>query len=203
MTSYLSYLAVQSPYIGLFALLILGGIGLPFPEDATLIFCGLLISQGAIRPVPAVLVAYAGLLLSDFLIFLAGNKYGPAVINHPVFKKFISSQRLAALEQQFARRGVMLIIIGRHVVGLRSQLFLAAGVMKMPTLKFLAADAFSSIFTMAFMMGAGYAGGNSLEIIRKDITRAKHVGVVLLTIALVAYVIYRYVKGRERVKRES
>jgi membrane protein DedA with SNARE-associated domain len=196
-----SHLVDQFPYFGLFALLILGGIGLPFPEDATLIICGLLISQGTVKAVPAVAVVYAGMLISDFLIFLAGNKYGQAIINHPVFRKFISSQRLSYLEQQFAKRGVLLIIVGRHLVGLRSELFITAGVMKMPPLKFLASDAFSSIITMAVMIGAGYQGGNSLEIIGKDITRLKHVAVVLLTVALIVYVIYRYVKGRERVKK--
>jgi membrane protein DedA with SNARE-associated domain len=33
------------PYLGIFTLLILGGIGFPFPEDATLILGGFLIVQ--------------------------------------------------------------------------------------------------------------------------------------------------------------
>ncbi len=184
--------------MGLFVLLILGGIGLPFPEDATLILCGFLISAEVVKPVPAILVVYAGLLIADFFIFLAGNKYGRMVIYHPAFRKFISLQRLLDLEQQFVKRGVMLIILGRHLIGLRAQIFLAAGVMKMSPLKFLAADAFSSLFTMTLMIGAGYMGGNSLEIITKNLHRAEHAAVVLLTISLAVYLTYRYVKSIKR-----
>ncbi len=182
----------QFPYLGLFALLILGGMGLPFPEDASLILCGFLISTEVVKPVPVLLVVYAGLLISDFFIFLVGNKYGSAVINHPVFHKFISSQRLKFIEDQFAKKGIWLIIAGRHLAILRAQIFLAAGVMKMSPLKFFAADAVSAVFTMTLMIGAGYVGGNSLEIIKKDITQIGHAAVVLLTIALAVYLLYRY-----------
>ncbi len=195
MTHYLSYLISQFPYIGLFALLILGGIGLPFPEDATLILCGFLISTEVVKAVPALLVIYAGLLIADFLIFLVGNKYGSAVINHPVFHKFISSERLTFIEDQFASKGIWLILAGRHLAVLRAQIFLAAGVMKMSPLKFLAADAVAALFTMALMVGAGYVGGNSLEIIKKDMTQIGYAAVVLLTAALAVYLLYRYFRN--------
>ncbi len=182
----------QFPYFGLFSLLILGGMGLPFPEDATLVLCGFLISTEVVKPVPVLLIVYAGLLISDFFIFLVGNKYGSAVINHPVFHKFISLQRLKFIEDQFDKKGIWLILAGRHLAVLRAQIFLAAGVMKMPPLKFFSADAVSAVFTMALMVGAGYVGGNSLEIIKKDITRIGHAAVVLMTIALAVYLLYRY-----------
>ena len=195
MSHYLSYLVDQFPYLGLFVLLLLGGIGLPFPEDTTLILCGFLISEEVVKPVPALLVTYAGLQIADFLIYLIGNKYGDAVVNHPVSRKFISSKSLDTVKRQFAKRGVMLIVAGRHLIGLRTQIFLVAGVMKMPPLKFLAADAISSPITMAIMIGAGYVGGQSLEIIEKDVSRLGHVVVVLLTLCFITYLLYRYFRN--------
>ena len=41
----LSGLIEHFPYLGIFILLILGGIGLPLPEDTTLILCGFLVSN--------------------------------------------------------------------------------------------------------------------------------------------------------------
>ena len=73
--------AEHFPLLALFALLILGGIGLPFPEDTTL------------------------------------------------------------------------ILAGRHLVGLRAELFLVAGVMRMPVLKFVLADAVSLSLSIAIMTG--------------------------------------------------
>ena len=65
------------PYLGMFILLILGGVGLPFPEDATLILCGLLISTHVIRPIPALLTVYAGLLIADLTLHFIGRKIWP------------------------------------------------------------------------------------------------------------------------------
>ncbi|MGC1403899.1 MAG: DedA family protein, partial [Thermodesulfobacteriota bacterium] len=133
------------PYLGMFVLLILGGVGLPFPEDATLIMCGLLISTQVVRPIPALLTVYAGLLIADLTLHFIGRKYGRQIVAHRRFRKIISPERLSYLEEKFNQRGVLFILMGRHFFGLRAQIFLVSGVMRMPSLKFLLADAFSSI----------------------------------------------------------
>ena len=172
------------PYLGLFALLILGGVGLPFPEDTTLMLTGFLISQHVVRMLPAVIVVYAGALTADMLIFLVGRKYGRRIVDLPRFKKILTVERLLAIEERFAKQGTLLILAGRHLIGLRAQLFLVAGVMRMPVLKFVLADAISLSLTVAVMVGAGYVGGNSLQILKKDITRVEHVLVFLAVIVL-------------------
>ncbi len=182
------------PYIGLFLLLLLGGVGLPIPEDTTLILCGFLISSLVIKPIPAVLTVYAGLLLSDLSLHFFGRKYGRQIVSHKRFRKWISPERLSLLEGKFNRRGVLIILLGRHLVGLRAQIFLVSGVLRMPTLKFLLADGISSVFTMGIMVGAGYLGGNSLRILRRDVTRLEHVGILLLIAALAVYLAFRYFK---------
>jgi membrane protein DedA with SNARE-associated domain len=183
------------PYLGLFALLILGGIGFPFPEDATLILCGFLISTKVVKPIPALFVVYSGLLIADLFLYFVGKKYGRMIVTHKRFQKIISPERLAALEDKFNKKGILVILIGRHLVGLRAQIFLVAGVMRMSPLKFLAADAFSSLFTMALMIGAGYMGGNSLEIIKRDITKIEHIGILLAVMIFAVYLLFRYFKS--------
>ena len=167
----ISALIQQFPYLGLFALLILGGIGFPFPEDATLILSGFLIVEGVVRPFPALFVVYAGVLITDTGLYFVGKKYGRMIVTHKRFQKILSPQRLSLLEEKFSKRGILVVLFGRHIVGLRVQILLAAGVMRMSFLKFLMTDAISSSFTVAFMVGAGYMGGNSLQIIKKDISR--------------------------------
>ncbi|MDH4232147.1 MAG: DedA family protein [Nitrospirota bacterium] len=183
-------------YLGLFILLILGGIGFPFPEDATLILCGFLISMKAVRPFPAIIAVYAGLLTADLILYFFGKKYGKKVVAHKKFRKIISPEKLQIIENRFNKFGVLLILIGRHVVGLRAQLFIVSGVMKMPTLKFLLTDAFSALLTISIMVGAGYIGGNSLNVIKKDITRIEHIVIVLIIFTAAGYLIFRSFKER-------
>lgn len=183
------------PHLGLFILLILGGIGFPFPEDATLILCGFLISTKVVKPIPALIVVYSGLLIADFGLYFVGKKYGRMIVTHKRFRKIVSPERLAALEDKFNKKGILVILIGRHLIGLRAQIFLAAGVMRMSALKFIMVDAVSSIFTIALMVGAGYVGGNSLQVIKRDITRIEHIGILLAVIILAVYLLFRYFKS--------
>lgn len=187
---------VQFPYIGLFILIIAGGLGLPFPEDATLILSGFLISHNIAMAVPALLTVYFAVIIADVILYSFGRRFGPKVTGHPRFSRLLSKDRLEAIEDTFRKRGVTLILVGRHLVGLRAQLFIVAGVMKMPIPVFIAADACSSLITIAFMVGAGYLGGDSLQVLRKDLSRIEHAAIVLFVAALALFVVVRYFRSR-------
>jgi membrane protein DedA with SNARE-associated domain len=183
-------------YLGLFALLILGGIGLPFPEDATLILCGVLLAAGSIKWAPALFVVYAGILISDFVLYYVGKKYGRKVVTQKRFHKVLPKGRLLYLEEKFRKWGVWIILVGRHVAGLRAQILIVAGIMRMHVPKFLAADAFSAMFTIVVMVGIGYKGGESMAVLQKDFTRVEHVVVVLAVAGILALIFYLYFRWR-------
>ena len=191
------------PYGGIFLLLILGEIGLPFPEDATLILSGFLTAHDVIKPLPAFSVLYVGLLITDFSLYLVGKKYGRSIVEHKRFRKIISPDRLSKLEEKFKKWGGLVIFLGRHVWGLRAQIFLVAGVMKMSAIKFLMADGIAAFFTIALWGGIGYLGGNSLQVLRKDATRIEHIGVVVLVLLLLGGIIFRYFRNDRKSKAKS
>jgi membrane protein DedA with SNARE-associated domain len=195
--SSISAIIEHFPYLGVSLLLILGALGFPFPEDTTLILCGFLISTKVVKPLHALLVVYTSLLIADFVLYSFGKKYGRRIVTHKRFQKIISPERLSNIEDKFNKRGALLILIGRHVAGLRAQIFLVAGIMRMSPLKFIIVDAFSSLFTITIMVGIGYIGGNSIEVLKKDITRIEHIGILLGIILLVIYLLFRYVKSRQ------
>ena len=190
-------LVEHSPYIGIFILLILGEIGLPFPEDATLILSGFLIAQKVTKPLPTVIVVYCGLLLTDFSLYWVGKKYGRKVIEHRRFRRILSAERLLTLEEKFKKWGIYVVFVGRHFLGIRAQIFLAAGVMRMSPLKFIMADAASAILTMTLMVGIGFLGGNSIEILQKDLKRIEHIGILVLVILFTGWMIYRFFRNRK------
>jgi membrane protein DedA with SNARE-associated domain len=191
------------PYLGIFLLLILGEIGFPFPEDATLILSGFLTAHEVIKPLPAFFVVYSGLLVTDFLLYSAGKKYGRSIVEHKRFRKIISPDRLSKLEEKFKKWGGLVVFLGRHVWGLRAQIFLVAGVMKMSAIKFLMADGIAAFFTIALWGGIGYLGGNSLQVLRKDATRIEHIGVVVLVLLLLGGIIFQHFRNNRRSKTKS
>jgi membrane protein DedA with SNARE-associated domain len=186
------------PYLGIFLLLLFGEIGLPFPEDATLILTGVLTARGVLKPLPAVILLYLGLLVTDFVLYSVGRKYGRKVVEHRKFQKIISSERLKKLEDQFTRWGVWVVFLGRHVVGIRAQLFLATGVMKMPAIRFLLADAISALITIGIWGGIGYLGGNSVHALLKGATRIEYIVIVIVFILVAGGVFFAYFKAKRR-----
>lgn len=188
---------MQFPAIGLFVLLVLGGIGFPFPEDGTLILCGFLLSQQVAHPVPALVMVYLGLLCADTIVYHIGKKYGRLIVTHRRFRRFLSSEKFAELEKQFDQKGALFILIGRHVFGLRIQIFLVAGIMRMQYLKFVLSDAVSALFTLSVMVGIGYLGGNSWQILRKDFSRIEHIIVLVLLTGVTIYLLVKYFRARK------
>ena len=191
------------PYLGLFMLLVLGVLGFPFPEDAILILCGFLIANDVVQPAPALLVVAIGMLMTDFLLYHVGRRFGRKVVAHKRFRKIISERREAHLEKIFGKWGILVIFLGRHLIGLRSQIFLVAGILRMPRIKFVLADAVSSVVTISLMVGAGYWGGSTLELIKKDMEEAQQAILILAGIMIIALLIWRLAVRKLRSDEED
>ncbi len=183
---------MQFPYFGLIALLILGGLGLPFPEDATLILCGFLIAGKIVDPAASLLLCFIGLMLVDAFLYFAGRKYGRKIVKHPRLCKIVKPERLKKVEGLFKKWGIFVILVGRHIVGVRSQILLIAGTLKMPFLTFIMADSISSIITMAIMVSIGYVGGNSIDILVRDFSRTEHFIIAAAIIIVLCLIIWIY-----------
>jgi membrane protein DedA with SNARE-associated domain len=72
----------------------------------------------------------------------------------------------------------------------------------MSAIKFLVADAATALLTIALMGGIGYAGGSSIQILKKDLTKAEHVGVVVIVILIAGWFVFKYFKDKKKVEGE-
>jgi membrane protein DedA with SNARE-associated domain len=186
----------QLPNLGLFILMILGTLGFPFPEDAILILAGFLVANETIRPLPAFLTVYSGLLVTDFLLYSFGKRYGKKLVERKRFRKVISPERLFKIEGKVEKWGILAVFFGRHLFGVRAQIFLAAGVIKMPYRKFLTADGTSALLAIALWGGLGFMGGNSIQLVRRDILLVEQIGTAVLATLAGSILFFRYVKKR-------
>ena len=197
------------PYLGLLGLLILGTLGFPFPEDFILLLSGFLAAQNYIRPLQAFCVVYSGLLMTDFLLYSVGRKYGRKLVEHKRFQKILTENRLARLEKKFRKWGALVVFFGRHLLGLRAQIFLVAGLMGMSRKKFIMADGTSALFTITLWGGLGYIGGNQVQAIKEEIINIRQIGIVILLVVTGSILLFRYIKkkrnssGRPCVRRPA
>lgn len=181
----------QFSYPGLFFLLILGGLGVPFfPEDLILIACGVMISVGIIKPIPAILISYTGLILSDFMLYWAGRKFGRKIVTNQRFEKILSPAKFLIIEKKFRRHSTLIMLLGRLLVGFRTQVFLLSGITRVSMAKFLIIDSFGSAVVLTIMVTAGYLGGKFLESVKKGMLYMEYIAGFLAVIAIIIILIY-------------
>jgi membrane protein DedA with SNARE-associated domain len=150
----------------------LGGLGFPlFPEDGTFILCGVLISSSIVRTFPAILVLYAGVLAADLVIYYFGRKCGERVVNHKRLHRLLPPEKLARLERKFKEKGIYFLILGRHFIGVRAQVIIVSGIMRMPVVKFLIIDTLTVTVTIALWTAIGYGGTHGLQNFGLDLIR--------------------------------
>ncbi|MDA8174658.1 MAG: DedA family protein [Nitrospiraceae bacterium] len=175
-------------------------MGVPFfPEDTTLMLCGFLVYTGHVRLAPALVTVFLGVLISDLFLYWVGRHYGRKVVTRKWFGRFLSPARLESLEAKFNKRGIFFILIGRHLIGLRTQIFLVSGIMRMSAIKFLVADALTSLLTIAVMVSIGYGGGRGLHSgLGVHVHRAEVIAAIVVLAFLAGYLVLRFFLKRRK-----
>ena len=82
---------------GLFLLLVSGGLGLPVPEDLTLLAAGVLAHRRLLRLRDVIAVGFAAVVCADWIIYLTGRRYGREIVALPLLVRRLGAARLDAV----------------------------------------------------------------------------------------------------------
>jgi pimeloyl-ACP methyl ester carboxylesterase/membrane protein DedA with SNARE-associated domain len=126
------------PATGFALVLLLGVIALStlVSEDLACIGTGLLVARGTVGFFPGTLACFAGILIGDVLLYLAGHVLGRPAVERPPLRWFIDADALTRGSDWFRRRGASVILATRFVPGTRLPTYLAAGVLRVGFWKF-------------------------------------------------------------------
>ncbi|MBI4041746.1 MAG: DedA family protein [Deltaproteobacteria bacterium] len=167
-------LVLYFPYIGIWLLIILGGFGLPFPEDLSLILAGQLSFSEKLNLPLMMVVCFSAIMPTDYLLFYIGQRYGRAVWRIKIFRRFMTPQRRIRVRDHFKNHGNKVVFVARFIGGFRTPVFITAGILKMPAWKFLAMDAFAALISIPlFVLSAFYLGqtfAQELQVVAHKMT---------------------------------
>ena len=184
-----TWLTFYFPYWGIFVLLVLGGLGLPFPEDLILILAGQLAYSEELNLVWMIVICFIGILPTDFLLYYIGKKYGRTIWRQRFVRQILTPKRRVQVMDQFKKRGDIVVFIARFIGGFRSPVFITAGILKMSGWRFFLLDFLASLVSIPlFVLGAFYLGQRFSEgahHIAKKITFYLMIGVGMIFIVLV------------------
>lgn len=182
-------------YLGIALVLMLGGLGLPVPEEAPIILAAVLSKNEKMSWPIALASCFAGVLIGDFIVYFLGYFYGERVLSFPFARKFLTREREAQIKGYFHRHGFKILILGRFAVGFRTAAYLTAGILKLPPLKLFVTDVFAASLSTLLMFGLGYVFAHQIQ---SSFDQLKHWLTAIVAVVLASWLLYRYYQGRRR-----
>jgi membrane protein DedA with SNARE-associated domain len=187
-------------------LLLLENIGIPvvpgeFAMIGGAIFAGTgraglnIVLVGIISVVSAIAGAEIGYLIGKFA--------GRELILHYGKYVFIKPHHLERAEAIVDRYGGIVVVIARYIVGLREANGIIAGITQMRWPTFLIFNVLGGCAWVATWVSIGYAAGDHIDTIYRDINRYSLYVLIALAALLVAYIGWRLVRRRSRRAGEA
>ena len=194
-------------YIFAFIILILCGFGVPIPEDITLVAGGLVSGLKATNVWIMLGVCFAGVLMGDASMYTIGRIFGYRILQIKFMRRFITPERFESVQTQFEKYGIWVLFAARFMPGLRSPIFMAAGMsQRVPFAHFIIMDGLAALISVPVWVFIAYYCAESLEDLIKNINSAQSVmHYVILAIVLIAIFIVTksYIKKKAKKKAEK
>ena len=194
-------------YIFAFIILILCGFGVPIPEDITLVAGGLVSGLKATNVWIMLGVCFAGVLMGDASMYTIGRIFGYRILQIKFMRRFITPERFESVQAQFEKYGIWVLFAARFMPGLRSPIFMAAGMsQRVPFAHFIIMDGLAALISVPVWVFIAYYCAESLEDLIKNVNSAQSVmHYVILAIVLISIFIVTkaYIKKKAKKKAEK
>lgn len=152
-------------YAGLLVVLILCGLGLPLPEDIALLAGGFMVYRGVTKFTTTLLIALIGVVTGDNSLFFMGRHLGTGLLRYFGLGRPDAARRIKRMQAFMRRHGMMTIFYARFLAGLRALIYLSAGSLGVPPLRFFFCDLLGALISVPIVVSLGYFFGNELEVV--------------------------------------
>jgi len=165
----------QFGYFAVFWVLVLCGFGIPIPEDVTLVAGGVISGLGYTNVHIMFAVGMAGVLVGDGLMFLLGRHYGERILRSKIGARLMPPKRYAQVQKKFDQYGNRVLFVARFLPGLRSPIFLTAGMSgRISFWQWLQMDGFAALISVPVWVYLGDYGASNREWLMKTVHQLQH-----------------------------
>ncbi len=185
-------------YSGPFVVLFLCGIGLPLPEEVTLIGSGLLLYQGHVEFIPIVLVCSLAILLGDSIPYWLGRKYGDSILRLKWVRRLVRPGRVRLLKRRMEDHGNWVIFSCRFMPGIRMAGYFTAGLLKLRYSRFVLLDGLGIAISVPASIWIGNLFGQQMDQLKEEMQNLH----LLLALVALSLVLIMLVRGRQRAREK-
>ena len=185
-------------YLVVFGILLACGLGVPLPEDVSLILGGYLVHAGRAQLWLMMITGFLGIMVGDSIIFFAGRRFGSQVGSKKgsFFSRLVTPEKRARVEQLFHKHGDKIVCLARFMPGVRAVTFFTAGSVGMKYWRFVFFDGAAALVSAPVFIYLGYRFGGELETLLENVKKGQTRVILVLVAVAVVYLGYFFWKRR-------
>jgi membrane protein DedA with SNARE-associated domain len=188
-------------YVAITLLLILTGSGLPIPEEVFIIAAGVMSAppNATLNPFIALSCCLVGALVGDCVMYWIGYHFGRGVLRERRwFARFVTPEREERIEEMFHEHGLKVFFVARFLVGLRTPVYLTAGILRVSFKKFVLIDLICAAAVVGMFFSLAYFFGENVSAWYKWIQRGERVVTVVVVIAVACVALFLWRRYRRQ-----
>ena len=174
-------------YLGLFAVLMLCGMGMPIPEDVVLLTGGYLVHRGITRYPITLAVSLFGVVAGDNSLFFMGRHFGSGLVRYFSLGRPGRKSQIERIEGFMQRHGHRAIFYARFLAGLRALVYLSAGSFGVRPTVFLLYDLLGALISVPIVVTLGYVFGKQLELLVKYLGGFERLIMIVAVLCVAVY----------------
>ena len=174
----------------LFGILIACGLGIPIPEDLSLVVGGVLVSYEITHFWRTFFVCMTGVLFGDIFIYVLGRFVGDRLVRSKFFSRMIKAKYIAMVKLASEKYGNYLIFFARFLPGVRTLVYFSLGTFKKPFYLFFLIDGFAALISVPVWVCVGMFFGQNIPLLEhymKNMKLGIYIALVVLLLLIVAF----------------
>lgn len=184
-------------YAAVFLVLIACGFGLPIPEDITLVSGGIISSLGRTNVHVMFAVGMAGVLIGDGTVYTIGRVLGKDLLKHPLVSRLLPPHRYRKVQDLYEKYGRLLVFLARFMPGLRTPIFLVAGISRVvPLPVFFLVDGLAAMISVPFWVYLGFFMAHNFGELWEYVHRSQ-LGILSAVAIAAAYIAFKFLKKKK------
>lgn len=193
-------------YAVVFGILLACGLGLPLPEDVTLILGGYLVHAGAADLWGMLVTGYLGIAVGDSLIFFAGRRLGRSLDTAPdsFWSRLVTPDKRMKVQNLYSKHGPKVVMAARFLPGLRAVAFFTAGSTGMAYRQFLFFDSVAALASAPLFVLLGWRYGGEMDLLIQRLKQGQLSAFALIGAVLAVWAgVWLWKRRRARVGAPS
>jgi membrane protein DedA with SNARE-associated domain len=191
-------------YLAILLMLIVCGLGVPIPEDLTLLAAGVIcaLSQSGSAPLHLnwmIIICLIGIIIGDSIMFLLGYFLKDKMSDFFIFRSLFNHKYYKVLQRKMSKVGYGFLFTARFLPGVRALIFVISGSShRINYFLFLLVDFLAALISVPLIVYAGYHFANDLSYIVAVIKRSELLFAAVLIFIILLFISYKYYKRKNK-----